>query len=63
MNWFFVGAKSSIVLTSLILLGLSVGAVFTGLVPGFTDDTSRAVNVSPYPSYNICWSVVENLCM
>ncbi|KAM7504429.1 hypothetical protein LguiB_003333 [Lonicera macranthoides] len=39
------GAKTSIVLGSCILFGLSLAAVLSGIAPPFTEDTSRAVNV------------------
>lgn len=42
----FVGAKSSIVLSTCILFLLSLAAVFSGIIPPFTEDTARAVNVS-----------------
>lgn len=35
-----------IIFTTLIIFGLSVGAVLVGLLPAFTEDTARAVNVS-----------------
>lgn len=39
------GAKSSIVLSTCILFLLSLAAVFSGIIPPFTEDTARAVNV------------------
>lgn len=39
------GAKGAIILTTLILFGLSVSAVLAGILPAFTEDTARAVNV------------------
>lgn len=41
----YSGAKSPIVIISCILFGLSLAAVFSGIVPPFTDDVARAVNV------------------
>lgn len=40
-----------IIFTTLIIFGLSVGAVLVGLVPAFTEDTARAVNVSQKISF------------
>ena len=45
MYW-WLGAKRSIVLATCLLFGLSFTAVFLGIVPPFTEDTARAVNVS-----------------
>ncbi|CAI9091101.1 OLC1v1026032C3 [Oldenlandia corymbosa var. corymbosa] len=39
------GAKVPIAVTAVVLLVLSIGAVSFGLIPAFTDDTARAVNV------------------
>ncbi|XP_050250124.1 uncharacterized protein LOC126697256 isoform X4 [Quercus robur] len=39
------GAKRSIVLATCLLFGLSFTAVFLGIVPTFTEDTARSVNV------------------
>ncbi|KAM1672807.1 hypothetical protein FF2_040604 [Malus domestica] len=39
------GAKRSIVLSTCMLFGLSLAVVLLGIVPPFTADTSRAVNV------------------
>lgn len=39
------GAKSSIIVATCILFGLSLAAVLSGIVPPYTEDTSRAVNV------------------
>ncbi|PSR98898.1 Endoplasmic reticulum metallopeptidase [Actinidia chinensis var. chinensis] len=41
----FSGAKTSIVLATCILFGLSLAAVLSGTIPPFTEDTARAVNV------------------
>ncbi|KAL6977246.1 hypothetical protein U1Q18_026042 [Sarracenia purpurea var. burkii] len=41
----FSGAKTSIILATCILFGLSLAAVFSGIIPPFTEDTARAVNV------------------
>lgn len=42
---FSLGAKKSIVLSTCLLFGLSIAVVSLGIVPPFTKDTSRAVNV------------------
>ncbi|KAI5346103.1 hypothetical protein L3X38_013982 [Prunus dulcis] len=39
------GAKKSIVLSTCLLFGLSLAVVSLGIIPPFTKDTSRAVNV------------------
>ncbi|XP_059457062.1 uncharacterized protein LOC132186951 isoform X1 [Corylus avellana] len=39
------GAKRSIVLATCLLFGLSVTVILSGIVPPFTEDTARAVNV------------------
>ncbi|CAH9055161.1 unnamed protein product [Cuscuta epithymum] len=39
------GAKAPIIVTSCILFGISLGMVIVGVVPPFTQDTARAVNV------------------
>ncbi|KAF8402754.1 hypothetical protein HHK36_010844 [Tetracentron sinense] len=39
------GAKRSIVIATCTLFGLTLSAVFSGIFPPFTDETSRAVNV------------------
>ncbi|OWM70192.1 hypothetical protein CDL15_Pgr026042 [Punica granatum] len=39
------GAKRYFVFATLLMFGLSAAAVFSGLVPPFSDDTARAVNV------------------
>ncbi|KAG5533206.1 hypothetical protein RHGRI_027425 [Rhododendron griersonianum] len=41
----FSGAKTSIILATCLLFGLSIAAVLSGIIPPFTEDTSRAVNV------------------
>ncbi|XP_022742113.1 endoplasmic reticulum metallopeptidase 1 isoform X3 [Durio zibethinus] len=38
------GAKTSIVLSTCIFFVLSLAAVFSGIIPPFTEDTARAVN-------------------
>ncbi|KAF7132164.1 hypothetical protein RHSIM_Rhsim09G0151500 [Rhododendron simsii] len=42
---YFVDAKTSIILATCLLFGLSIAAVLSGIIPPFTEDTSRAVNV------------------
>ena len=44
-NW-CLGAKRSIVLATCLVFGLSFAAVLLGIVPPFTEETARAVNVS-----------------
>ncbi|XP_057979606.1 uncharacterized protein LOC131165654 isoform X2 [Malania oleifera] len=39
------GAKRSTILAACILFGLSVAAIKSGIIPPFTEDTARAVNV------------------
>lgn len=39
------GAKRSVFLGTFILFGLSLTAILSGIVPSFTEDTARAVNV------------------
>lgn len=39
------GAKRSVILVSCILFGLSLAATWSGVVPSYTEETSRAVNV------------------
>lgn len=39
------GAKRLVVISSCVLFGLSLAAVSTGIIPAFTEDISRAVNV------------------
>ncbi|KAJ7975066.1 Endoplasmic reticulum metallopeptidase 1 [Quillaja saponaria] len=39
------GAKKSVVLATLILFGLSLTVVLSGIIPPFTEETARAVNV------------------
>lgn len=39
------GAKFPLVLSMVALLALSLGAVSMGVIPAFTDDFSRTVNV------------------
>ncbi|OMP06492.1 Peptidase M28 [Corchorus capsularis] len=39
------GAKTSVVLSTCILFVLSLAVVFSGIIPPFTEDTARAVNV------------------
>ncbi|XAR72115.1 hypothetical protein NMG60_11018634 [Bertholletia excelsa] len=41
----FSGAKTLVVLTTCILFGLALAVSFSGIVPPFTEDTARAVNV------------------
>ncbi|KAB2047125.1 hypothetical protein E1A91_A13G023600v1 [Gossypium mustelinum] len=39
------GAKTSIVLSTCILFALSLAVVFSGIIPPFTEETARAVNL------------------
>ncbi|GMG99399.1 hypothetical protein Nepgr_001239 [Nepenthes gracilis] len=39
------GAKRSVIVASCILFGLSLTAVWSGIIPPFTEDTARTVNV------------------
>lgn len=39
------GAKRLIILVSCVLFGLSLAAVWSGIIPPYTEDTARAVNV------------------
>ncbi|MBA0635733.1 hypothetical protein Godav_025629 [Gossypium davidsonii] len=41
----FACAKTSIVLSTCILFALSLAVVFSGIIPPFTEETARAVNV------------------
>lgn len=39
------GAKRSIILVSFVLFGLSLAAIWSGLIPSYNEETARAVNV------------------
>ncbi|XP_021857223.1 uncharacterized protein [Spinacia oleracea] len=39
------GAKRSVILVSFVLFGLSLASIWSGLIPSYTEDTARAVNV------------------
>ncbi|CAK9136111.1 unnamed protein product [Ilex paraguariensis] len=41
----FPGAKTSIIVATCVLFGLSLTVVLSGVVPPFTEDTARGVNV------------------
>lgn len=45
---FFLGAKNTIVIITCALFGLSLSATLTGIIPPFTEDIARAVNVSSH---------------
>jgi len=56
VTW-FPGAKRTITLAALVLFSLSLAAVLSGVVPPFSVDTARAVNVS----FNLCVYFVHNI--
>lgn len=56
VTW-FPGAKRTITVATLVLFSLSLAVVLSGVVPPFSEDTARAVNVS----FNLCVYFVHNI--